>query len=121
MKKLTDRQEEVLKYIISFINTNKYPPTMREIASNFSITVNGAYDHVKALEKKGKIHCDMNRSRAIGVINNEEKTEEVIEVPLLGNVAAGLPLLTEENFDGYIKIAASNLSLGTHFAPESPG
>ena len=89
---------------------------MREIASSFSITANGAYDHVKALEKKGKIHCDVNRSRAIGIINDEENKEEIIDVPLLGNVAAGIPLFTEENFDGHIKIAASNLSMGTHFA-----
>ena len=116
MKKLTERQEEVLSFIKEFINTNKYPPTMREIASSFQITANGAYDHVKALEKKGKIHCDVNRSRAIGIINDEEEKEEIINIPLLGDVAAGLPLLTEENFDGYIKIAASNLSTGTHFA-----
>lgn len=89
---------------------------MREIASSFNITANGAYDHVKALEKKGKIHCDVHRSRAIGIIDDEKDKEEIIEVPLLGNVAAGLPLLTEANFDGYIKIPASNLSTGTHFA-----
>lgn len=116
MKKLTERQEEVLSFIKRFINTNKYPPTMREIASSFQITANGAYDHVKALEKKGRIHCDVNRSRAIGIINDGEEKEEIIDIPLLGNVAAGIPLLTEENFDGYIKIAASNLSTGTHFA-----
>ena len=116
MKNLTERQEEVLSFIKEFISTNKYPPTMREIASSFHITANGAYDHVKALEKKGKIHCDVNRSRAIGIIDDKKEQEEIIDIPLLGNVAAGIPLLTEENFDGYIKIAASNLSIGTHFA-----
>ncbi len=116
MKDITKRQEEVLNFIKGFINSNKYPPTMREIASNFSITANGAYDHVKALEKKGRIHCDVSRSRAIGIITKEEGKEEIIDVPLLGSVAAGIPLLSEENFDGFIKIAASNLSLGTHFA-----
>ena len=116
MKDLTKRQDEVLTFIINFINTSKYPPTMREIASNFNITVNGAYDHVKALEKKGKIHCDVNRSRAIGIIKEKEDLEEIIEIPLLGNVAAGKPLMSEENFDGYIKIPSSNLGRGTHFA-----
>jgi len=116
VKELTKRQEEVLTFIVDFINSSKYPPTMREIASNFHITVNGAYDHVKALEKKGKIHCDVNRSRAIGIIKEKEDLEEIIEVPLLGNVAAGKPLLSEENFDGFIKIPSSNLSHGTHFA-----
>ena len=116
MKELTKRQKQVLTFIVDFINSSKYPPTMREIASNFQITVNGAYDHVKALEKKGKIHCDVNRSRAIGIIKGNEDIEEIIEVPLLGNVAAGKPLLSEENFDGFIKIPSSNLSNGTHFA-----
>jgi len=116
VKELTIRQKEVLDFIKGFISSNKYPPTMREIASNFNISANGAYDHVKALEKKGIIHCDVNRSRAIGIIKEEKEIEEIIEVPLLGNVAAGVPLLSEENFDGYIKIAASNLSIGTHFA-----
>jgi len=116
VKELTKRQEEVLTFIVDFINSSKYPPTMREIASNFQITVNGAYDHVKALEKKGKIHCDVNRSRAIGIIKEKEDREEIIEVPLLGNVAAGKPLLSEENFDGFIKIPSANLSHGTHFA-----
>ncbi|MCD6397406.1 MAG: transcriptional repressor LexA [Spirochaetaceae bacterium] len=116
MKELTKRQEEVLTFIVDFINSSKYPPTMREIASNFHMTVNGAYDHVKALEKKGKIHCDVNRSRAIGIIKEKEDLEEIIEVPLLGNVAAGKPLLSEGNFDGFIKIPSSNLSHGTHFA-----
>ncbi len=116
MKELTKRQEEVLTFIVDFINLSKYPPTMREIASNFQITVNGAYDHVKALEKKGKIHCDVNRSRAIGIIKEKENLEELIEVPLLGNVAAGKPLFSEENFDGFIKIPSSSLSIGTHFA-----
>jgi len=116
VKELTKRQEEVLTFIVDFINLSKYPPTMREIASNFQITVNGAYDHVKALEKKGKIHCDVNRSRAIGIIKEKENLEELIEVPLLGNVAAGKPLFSEENFDGFIKIPSSSLSIGTHFA-----
>ncbi|MCK5153219.1 MAG: winged helix-turn-helix transcriptional regulator, partial [Spirochaetales bacterium] len=101
MKEVTKRQEEVLNFIKGFINSNKYPPTMREIASNFNITANGAYDHVKALEKKGIIHCDVNRSRAIGIIKKEKNQEEIIDVPLLGSVAAGIPLLSEENFDGY--------------------
>lgn len=121
MKEITRRQEEVLNFIKGFISSNKYPPTMREIASNFSITANGAYDHVKALEKKGIIHCDVNRSRAIGIINDNKDQEEIINIPLLGSVAAGIPLLSEENFDGYIKIAASNLGLGTHFAVNVKG
>ena len=52
MKALTARQKEILEFIKGFIRQHKYPPTIREIAGNFSISVKGAYDHVKALEKK---------------------------------------------------------------------
>ena len=65
MKNLTDRQKEVLDFIESYIRENPYPPTIREIAEHFDISVKGAYDHVKALEKKGRIRAGENRSRTI--------------------------------------------------------
>ena len=55
MRELTKRQIEILDFIKSFLVGHKYPPTIREIAGNFEISVKGAYDHVKALEKKGQI------------------------------------------------------------------
>jgi len=117
MKALTKRQEEVLSFIKQYSLQHKYPPTIREIAANFSISVKGAYDHVKALEKKNKIHCDLNRSRAIEVIEPENVTEEeLVSIPILGNIAAGIPLFAEENFDGYLKLPSSSLTKGRHFA-----
>ena len=112
MRPITRRQSEVLGFIKHYIHANKYPPTIREISVNFDISVKGAYDHVKALEKKGVIHCDTNRSRAIEVLEDRpgyDTSEEVSEVPLVGNVAAGAPLLAAENFDGTIKVPASYL------------
>jgi repressor LexA len=52
MKGLTKRQNEVLGFLEFYIDQNKFPPTIREISQNFQISVKGAYDHVKALEKK---------------------------------------------------------------------
>lgn len=115
MKSLTKRQSEVLDFIKVFIDSHKYPPTIREIAGNFEISVKGAYDHVKALEKKDVISCDTNRSRAIE-IHSEEKSQELISIPLLGNVAAGLPLMASQNFNGYINLPSDMLKLGEHFA-----
>lgn len=121
MKNLTDRQYEILTFIVSYIESHKFPPTLREIANNFEFSAKAAHDHLKALEKKKYIQCDNKRSRAIEVLKKNRdsqaiENEHVALVPLLGNVAAGLPLLSEENFDGRVEVPLSMLSRGNHFA-----
>ena len=115
MKTLTKRQEQVLTFLRSFLEAHKYPPTIREIAQHFEISVKGAYDHIKALEKKNIIRCDINRSRAIEIIG-DEPADEIISVPILGNVAAGIPLFAEENFEGELRLASEQLPPGRYFA-----
>lgn len=116
MKCLTKRQVEVLDFLKAFIQRKKYPPTMREIAAHFGISPKGAYDHIKALEKKNQIRCHINRSRAIEIIEKEGEDKPFIKVPLLGNVAAGLPLLAEENLEGTITLPMDNMGKGEFFA-----
>ena len=101
----------------SFLAVHKYPPTIREIGHHFGISVKGAYDHVKALEKKGVIACNHNRSRAIEIIESSSQGEpEHIAVTLLGHVAAGMPLFAEENNDGTLSLPASLVGSGDVFA-----
>ncbi len=124
MRPMTRRQQEILSFITSYIRDNKYPPTIREISEHFSISVKGAHDHVKALEKKRVIRCDTKRSRAIEVLDRSEESsprEEIREVPLLGNVAAGLPLLAVENRDGTVQVPASYLGNKDYFALQVRG
>ena len=117
MNKPTKRQAEVLDFLKFYILEHKYPPTIREIASHFKISVKGAYDHLKALEKKGIITCDNNRSRAIEIIDfSLESDDEQVMVPLLGNVAAGIPLFAEENNDGNLSLPSSIVGRGQVFA-----
>jgi len=117
MKGLTKRQEETLNYIKDYIQQHSYPPTIRELASFFNISVKGAYDHIKALEKKGRIRCDGNRSRTIEILDKKPVSEpETIEIPILGKVAAGLPLFAEENYDGSLNMPACNFKTGNFFA-----
>jgi len=120
MKELTERQREVLSFITKYINKHTYPPTIREIANHFSISVKGAYDHLGALKKKGRLRLGDKRSRTIEVIRDEaekEASEESVEVPILGTVAAGRPLLAEENWDGSLKLPYSMLKRnGQYFA-----
>lgn len=116
MKDLTDRQKEVLNYISAFSEEHMYPPTIREIADWFQISVKGAYDHVKALERKGTLRIGVNRSRSIEVLSREKADEGYYEVPLLGTVAAGRPILAEENLEGTIRIPAEMLGSRPGFA-----
>jgi repressor LexA len=117
MKGLTTRQEETLNYIRIFIDEHSYPPTIRELASSFNISVKGAYDHIKALEKKGRIKCDGNRSRTIEILDKKNEAEpETIQIPILGKVAAGTPLFSEENLDGVLNMPAARFNKGKFFA-----
>jgi repressor LexA len=111
MKEPTNRQREVLTFIVDFIHSHSYPPTIREIAEKFSISVKGAYDHVSALKRKGRIKFEDKRSRAMEVVRNGEEWEynNIVNVPILGVVAAGRPILAEENWDGAIPIHSSLL------------
>ncbi|MCX7026572.1 MAG: transcriptional repressor LexA [Spirochaetes bacterium] len=106
MKQLTARQQEVLDFLTSFIEENSFPPTVRETAKAFSISVKGAYDHIKALEKKGVIRLQENRSRALEIIQKKENDDSVTELPILGTIAAGNPILAEENWTETIRVPA---------------
>ena len=72
MKGLTQRQANVSNFIEDFIEKKHYPPTIREIGDHFSITAKGAFDHIRALEKKGFIRIQRNKSRAIEILKSPE-------------------------------------------------
>ena len=114
MKELTKRQEEVLKFIAGYIHTHAYPPTIREVADFFSISVKGAHDHLTALKKKGLLKQGDKKSRTIELVKNNE-TDNFEEIPVLGNVAAGRPILSNENMDGCIKLDRSMLKNGKKY------
>lgn len=118
MKAITKRQKEVLDYISEYISAMKYPPTVREIAKNFEISPKGAYDHLKALEKKEYLRCTDNKSRAIELCNQDttNNSPEFLSIPILGNVAAGRPILAEENWDGELELPSKMFKTGSHFA-----
>ena len=107
MKEITARQQQVLDFIKGFTKENSYPPTVREISEHFGISLRAVQDHIIALQKKGQLSQSQKRSRSIRVIsdpNEEEKQLYVGKIPLLGTVAAGRPLLCEENLDGYVNL-----------------
>jgi repressor LexA len=107
MKELTDKQDNVYKFIMNSMKDRGMPPTIREIGDEFGITAKGAYDHLKAIEKKGFIKTTKNQSRAIELTRNdalEAIPEQAMTIPVIGRVAAGLPILAQENVEDYIPI-----------------
>ncbi len=122
MRGITERQQEVLEFIKSYIDARRYPPTFREISEHFGISVKGAYDHVKAIERKGYIALNTHQSRTIEVLQDDPPAEEpVVNVPLLGNVAAGTPLFAAENHEGDIPVPQQLIRPGSHFALQVRG
>ena len=118
MKGLTMRQREVLAFINGFVEEHKYPPSVRELASHFGISLRGAYDHLKALRKKGFVRWSEGRSRAMEVLDDgaPERPQELVRVPLLGSVAAGTPVLAEDAPEGTVAVSGELLGSGEHFA-----
>jgi repressor LexA len=113
-KRVTDKQREVLQYIATFVEDNGYAPAIRDVAGAFECSVKGAYDHVVALEKKGLIERDKNRSRSIQLAGRGKQIlhiEEPAKIPIYGRIAAGPLSYAEQNVEDYI--TAPIESMGT--------
>ncbi len=107
MQGLTKRQEMVLDFITRSINNRGYPPTLREIGSHMGIrSTNGVNDHLRALERKGYLKREDMKSRALKPVNMELATGDagVVEIPLVGRVAAGQPVTAEQNIEEVLTV-----------------
>lgn len=117
MKGITARQQQVLDFISDFTKENTYPPTVREIGTHFGISLRAVQDHIAALQKKGYLSQSQKRARSLTVTQNKANLPFVSKVPVLGTVAAGKPLLSEENLDGYVNLTEPFVRPGkTYFA-----
>jgi len=128
---LTDRQQQILDFITGSINERGFPPTLREIGEHFGIkSTNGVNDHLKALEKKGHLRREDLKSRAMrpvaldNVVSLAERRyrspgmgelggptglvplddDDLVEINIIGRVAAGQPILAVENVEDTVKI-----------------
>jgi repressor LexA len=113
MRELTERQQEVLGFIRTFTARHGVPPTVREIGGKFRVTPRAAFDHLRALERKGALQRRASAgrtSRALTVTGAPAGGYH--PVPILGRIAAGLPLLAAENREGELPVAASALPGG---------
>lgn len=113
---LTERQQEILDFIQSSSAGNGYPPTYREIGKHFNIVSTfGVKRHIDALVKKGFLSNESKTSRTIALVENsfnksKNYLDNMLGVPIVGRVAAGQPILAEQNIEGNILVDASLLN-----------
>jgi repressor LexA len=117
---LTDRQQQVLHYIRQSIHERGYPPTLREIGAHMGIrSTNGVNDHLRALERKGYLTREDMKSRALRPVDLQaelplstleakaENDDDILSIPVVGRIAAGLPILAEEHILDTVRIERS--------------
>ncbi len=110
MQGLTKRQEQTLSFIRHSIEERGYPPTLREIGESMGIkSTNGVNDHLRALERKGYLRREDMKSRALKLVEDPKNRstssdDDTMEIQVLGRVAAGAPLLAEENVIDTVRI-----------------
>ena len=94
MEKLTNRQNEVLDYIKSYVAKHGYPPTVREIGKALGLNSPATIQsHISSLENKGYIRKTNSKYRSLEIVgNNEYVNEDIVQVPLLGKITAGSPI-----------------------------
>lgn len=107
LEKITPKQQEILEYIKETILKKGYPPAVREICEAVQLkSTSSVHSHLETLEEKGYIRRDPTKPRTIEIIDDcfNLTRREVVNVPLIGTVAAGVPLLAEENILNYYPI-----------------
>lgn len=114
-----DMQEKILAYIESEIKVRGYAPSVREIGQAVGLrSTSTVHGHLTRLEKKGLLHRDAMKPRAMGLTAAQEESdgqENVRSVPLLGRVAAGSPILAEENLEFSLSLPTEFVGEGEHF------
>lgn len=106
-KGLTRRQREILTFVQRYADAHGYPPSVREIGQALGLTSSSTvHSHLAALERKGYLRRDPSKPRALEVLKDEREvpTKKVISVPVIGRVAAGQPILAQQNIEDYFPL-----------------
>jgi repressor LexA len=112
MRELTGRQQDVLDFIRTFSGRHGVPPTVREIGERFRVTPRAAFDHLRALERKGMLLRRSTTRRTSRPLTLAEPLASHRSVPILGRIAAGGPRLATEDREGELPLAPSALPGG---------
>ena len=122
MEPLKEREKKILDYMKEELRKKGYPPTVREMCTSLGIkSTSTAHKDLDSLERKGYIRKDPSKPRAIEVLDPDPasvippESSHVIEIPLVGRIAAGTPILAEENIEDSFPVPARYINGGTHF------
>ncbi len=116
--KITTKQKEILEYIKSEIINRGYPPAVREICEAVKLkSTSSVHAHLETLEKNGYIRRDPTKPRAIEIVDDEFNMtrREMVNIPIIGTVTAGSPILAVENIEGYFPLLAEDTPKGESF------
>ncbi|HEY3264753.1 MAG TPA: transcriptional repressor LexA [Actinomycetota bacterium] len=113
---ITARQQRILDFIARTVDERGYPPTVREIGEAVGLTSSSSvHGQLANLERKGLLHRDPTKPRAIGLSPDEAHPRAAI-VPLVGRIAAGAPLLADQNVEDYLPVPMGFVDGAEHFA-----
>ena len=121
---ITTKQEEILNYMKEEILTKGYPPTVREICQAVHLkSTSSVHAHLATLEKLGLIERDPTKPRAIEICDDSFQMvrKEIVSLPVVGTVAAGQPLLAQQNIDSYFPVPAEFVPGGESFVLKVKG
>lgn len=107
--RISEKQREILEYIKQEILNKGYPPTVRELCDAVQLkSTSSIHSHLETLEKNGYIRRDPSKPRAIEIVDDNFNLtrREVVNVPIVGSIAAGQPLLAIQNIDNYFPVPA---------------
>ncbi len=110
--RITEKQKEILEYIKETILKKGYPPAVREICEAVHLkSTSSVHSHLESLEKNGYIRRDPTKPRTIEILDDEFALtrREMVQIPLIGTVAAGTPILAQENIESYMPFPAEML------------
>ena len=116
--KISAKQQEILEYIKNQILDHGYPPAVREICAAVNLkSTSSVHSHLATLEKNGYIRRDPTKPRAIEIVDDEFNLtrSELRNIPIIGEVAAGQPILAEQNIAGYFPVSSDDLPSGELF------
>ncbi|MCI8308211.1 MAG: transcriptional repressor LexA [Lachnospiraceae bacterium] len=116
--RISDKQQQILEYIKSEILDKGYPPAVREICRAVNLkSTSSVHAHLETLEKNGYIRRDPTKPRAIEIIDDEFNLtrRDMVNVPIVGTITAGTPILATENIEGYFPLLSENLPSGDFF------
>lgn len=116
--RITAKQQEILEYIKSEILSKGYPPAVREICEAVHLkSTSSVHSHLETLEKNGYIRRDPTKPRAIEITDDEFNLSrrEIVNVPIVGQIAAGEPIFAEQNIEGYFPLLPEDMPSGNAF------